>query len=117
MMRALLIDDAAKASVKRVVDYAEAHPHILPTDGIVPGDDPHYVAHLSTYRCVFTFTRYVWRCLSISVPTDYPHPIAAYTIAELFGFTGWDGKSEIPPDGWHFFVDKSKHFVALVQLR
>jgi hypothetical protein len=134
-MRALLIDDNAKAAVKKVVDYAAAHPYYLPAAGIVPGDDPRYVAHLDTYRfvrggcvvqnvqrlcCVFTFThvkREVWRHLTISVPSqNYPNPFAAYTVAELFGFTGWDGKSYDPPNGWQVAVNKDEHCIVLAQL-
>jgi hypothetical protein len=120
-MRALLIDDEAKAKVKKVVDYAHAHPYYLPAAGIVPGDNSSYVAHLGTFRCVFTFTHIkgeVWRHLSISVPShSYPNPFAAYTIAELFGFTGWDGKSSTPPTNWQIAVNKDEHCIVLAQPR
>lgn len=120
-MRALLIDEHAKAAVKKVLDYAAAHPYYLPAAGIVPGDDPRYVAHLSSYHCVFTFTNVhgeVWRHLTISVPSEnYPNPIAAYTIAELFGFTGWDQKSADPPTGWQIAVNKDEHCIVLAQLK
>lgn len=120
-MRALLIDDQVKAVVNKVVDYAQSHPFYLPAGGQLPGDNPNYVAHLMTYRCVFTFTRVkgeTWRHLSISVPSEnYPNPYAAYTIAELFGFTGWDGKSQIPPRDWQMDINKDEHCIVLAQLK
>ena len=120
-MRVLLIDDQVKAGVKKVVDYAQSHPFYLPAGGPVPGDNPNYVAHLMTYRCVFTFTQVkaqTWRHLSISVSSaDYPNPFAAYTIAELFGFTGWDGKSQTPPRSWEIAVNKDEHCIVLAQLK
>lgn len=121
-MRALVIDGYAKAQVKRVLDHAldPKHYYMPHRDARVPGDDSRFVCHLNTYRAVFTITvdrgGNLWRHLSISVPSkDYPNPFAAYTIAEMFGFTGWDGKSANPPDGWVIRVDEGDHCIALGQ--
>jgi hypothetical protein len=106
-MRTLRIDDKARAKIARLVEHAKNHPYRLGDP--VPGDNPDFVVHLDTYRCVFTFTvadapddDFIFRHLSISVPAEgkYPHPMAAFTIATLFGFTGWDGITEAMPDSW-----------------
>jgi len=85
-----------------------------------PGDNPSYVAQLGAYRCVFTFTHHderVLRHLSISVPSKkYPHPVAAFEIARMFGFTGYDDAMPMRPgDGWAMNVDEREHCVVIVQ--
>jgi hypothetical protein len=123
MMRMLVMDDMAKAKVKHVLDHAldPAHYYRPHKDARVPGDDPRFVAHLDVgYRCVFTITEEpsgkIFRHLSISVDgKDMPNPLAAYSIADMFGFTGWDGKSELPPRGWMLNVDKADHCIVLGQ--
>jgi hypothetical protein len=120
-MRALIVDDEARANVARVLSHAEQnHYHPERAKGS-PGDDPHFVAYLGTYRCVFSYTHSdgaVWRHLSISVPgKNYPNPFAAFTIAELFGFTGWDQKNIDPtPEGWEFAFQEHVHAVVLAQI-
>lgn len=104
-MRVLTIDDEAKAKVAAVVAHAEKHPYYPSQTTLAPGDDPKFVAKLDTFTAVFTFTHdegKVYRHLTVSVPgKKYPHPIAAFTIARLFGFTGWDEKmGDMPPDRW-----------------
>lgn len=119
MASELIIDDAVTARVQEVLDHAEKHPYRRGMP--VPGDNPAFVAQLGDYRCVFTYTHAigdtVWRHLSISVRTKdrYPHPLAAYTIAELFGFTGWDGVTQDMPDGWLIDLDKRAQAVILIQ--
>ena len=118
-IRPLIIDDVAKATAQKVVEYARVHPYYLPSDGIMPGDNPGHVCALDTYRCVFTFThvdKKVWRHLSISIPgRDYPNPFSVWTITELFGFTGWDGKSFDRPDSWLVDINKQEHCIVVVQ--
>jgi hypothetical protein len=123
-MRALIIDDHARAEIKRVIKYAKAH-HYRKGDP-VPGENENFVTKLGTYRCVFTFTvgeddktgPALFRHLSISIPVEgqYPHPAAAFTIATLFGFTGWDGKTtdEIPHN-WAGGADEEEGCVVLIQ--
>ena len=120
-LRPLIIDDAAKAKVAAVVAHAEAHPYRPFTPGAkTPGDDDRFVARLGSYRCVFTYTHSdggVWRHLSISVPSKkYPNPAAAFAIADMFGFTGWDHKTiDRAPDGWMMDIPKREHCVVLAQ--
>jgi len=123
-MRALVMDDFAKAAVKRVVDFATL-PENWYRPGqstVVPGEDPRFVAHIRDgYRCVFTITKapdgFTFRHLTISVDSDkYPHVAAACAIAEMFGFSGWDGKTiDRLPDSWMVNVDKAEHCVGLGQ--
>lgn len=121
-MRLLVIDEAAKQEVRRVLDYA-----LLPEnwyrpgkDRRVPGDDPRFIARLNSYRCVFTITEYptaVFRHVSISIPVQshFVNPYAAYTIAQLFGFTGWDEKAIRVPESWLLDVNKRDHCIQLMQ--
>jgi hypothetical protein len=57
----------------------------------------------TVYINLFSFTHVdgvVYRHLSVSVPGGlYPNPIAALMLADLFGFTGWDG-SGVFPESW-----------------
>jgi hypothetical protein len=109
----------------KVVEYASnpQHYYVLGTDGEplqqAPGNNPHHVAQLDSFRCVFSITKAsgkTWRHLSISVPSKkYPNPFAAYTIAGMFGFTGWDGKSMDFPDGWVGRISEDEHCIVLAQ--
>ena len=127
-MRALIIDDQVKADIKRVTDFATKpeNYYVIGPDGFSiqkpPGDDPRHVTAIPRgYRAVFSITkehdRGMWRHLSISVPTEkYPNPYAAYAIAELFGFTGWNQRATIPPpDGWIMNVNEKEHCVVMMQ--
>ena len=118
-LRPLIIDNDARAKALRVLAHASAHLYSA-NCGWVPGDDERFVAHLNTYRVVFTFTLEkgkVWRHLSVSVPGGlYPHPSAVLVIAELFGFTGWDGHTlDNMPDGWVFHLDDQDHCIVVAQ--
>lgn len=122
-MRALVVDDAARAAVTRVMVHAEAnhyHPWASPKPN-APGDDERFVAQLGSYRCVFSYTHSdgaVWRHLSVSVPgKNFPHPFAMFTIATLFGFTGWDERTIEPsPAEWEIEVKVSEHCVMIGQI-
>lgn len=116
-MRLLKIDDEARAKVQQVIAWAKEHPY---RGDFVPGDDPHFVAHLDSYRCVFTFTQHggkIYRHLSVSVPsTKYPNPIAAFTIAELFGFTGFDQSNPSKPaSDWDIDINDRDHCIVMAQ--
>jgi len=119
-IRPLIIDDAARAQVARIIAYAMDHPY-RPGGGSIPGDDPGHVAILNTYRCVFTFTHIggrVLRHLTISVPASgkFPNPVAAFMIAELFGFTGYDnGEPFKPAPGWVCDVKKNENCLMIAQ--
>lgn len=124
MIRPLVIDEKLKAQAAKVVDYASKHYYIPGESAAPPGDDPRYTLLTEFgYRCVFSFTAVkgvIYRDLSVSVrtPGKFPNEFALYTIAtELFGFTGWDGKSRNPPQDW--MLDKDIYFDAIrvVQLK
>jgi hypothetical protein len=121
-VRLLVINDFTKQAVQRVVDYAERFEHWyrLGLARRPPGDDPKHVAHLDSYRCVYSITLdrgTAYRHLSISVPSaDLPNPFTAFTIAQMFGFTGWDGKSmSALPAGWQVAPHKAEHCVVILQ--
>ena len=121
-MRPLVIDQEAKKKVQRILDYAldPKHWYQPGKTRIIPGHDAHFVTRLDTYRCVFTITLqpggFTHRHLTISVPSEnYPNPYAAYSIAQLFGFTGWDEKTVDPPEGWMIRVNEDEHCIALGQ--
>ena len=115
-----MIDDNAKAKVARVIGYAMDYP-FFPGKSPTPGDDPNFVVHLDTYRCVFTFSHVegkVYRHLTISIPRTkfYPNAVAAFHIAELFGFTGYDkSQPSKPPEGWMMDVKRDENYLMLVQ--
>lgn len=101
-MRPLLIGPAEKKAVEELVAFASREENWY-RPGVsqwVPGDRLEYVLSLGTYRCVFTYTEgrgKLYRHLSISVPgTLYPNPVAATTIAVLFGFTGARMRGDTP---------------------
>jgi hypothetical protein len=117
-MRPLLLDDAAQAKAAEVVAYAEQH-HYRPGDP-TPGDNPRFVANLSTYRAVFTYTHadgMIYRHLSVSVPgKKFANPAAVFAIADLFGFTGWDQKRiDRVPKGWICDVKDDEHCIVVAQ--
>jgi hypothetical protein len=117
-MRPLIIDARALAEVARVKAYAEAH-HYRPGDQ-TPGDNPKFVAKLSTYRVVFTITHsdaMVWRHLSVSVPsTKWPNPAAVFMLAHHFGFTGWnESKPSDPGKEWLCDMNKREHCIVVAQ--
>jgi hypothetical protein len=122
-MRPLLIDDVAKRKAQAVLDYAltRAHWYRPGKSTQVPGDDPNFVVHLNTYRCVFTITQhsdgFVMRHLTVSVPGElYPSIVAVFMIAELFGFHGWDGKTvDRLPENWMAQINKAEQCVVLAQ--
>jgi hypothetical protein len=116
--RPLVIDDTARAKVAAVLAHAEKNHYR--EGGPTPGDDPRFVAHLDTYRAVFSFTNVksrTYRHLSISVPAKgYPNPIAAFFIADLFGFTGYDQNTPtLPGTTWLLLVNKDEHCVVIVE--
>ena len=113
-MRALLIDDEARSSIKRVVDYAENHPFsisalkkIMNGESNPPGNDPNYICKIQLgFKCVFTIDMAsskesddtIWvRHLSVSVessdPEEYPPIQAVSYLMSEFGF-----KEELKPD-------------------
>jgi hypothetical protein len=116
-VRPLIIDDKVKERIAQIVAYAKEHVYI-PGETLVPGDDARHVYKTRFgYRIVFSYTRMpdaLYRDLSVSVNTkgSYPNEFALYTIAQLFGFTGWDGATIVPPpESW--LIAKDIHFDAI----
>jgi len=116
-----VFDDQARAKARQIREFAEQPENWYLIDGKdreskTPGDDPRYVVHLNTYRCVFWITKELagfHRHLSISVPSSgLPHPYAAFMIAELFGFEGWDGKTLEPGPDWLIQANHAEHCVV-----
>jgi hypothetical protein len=120
-LRVLFIDDVAKKKVQRILDYAlkPENWYFPDRNQNPPGNDFHYATKLDTFRCVFSITsgsQGTFRHLSISIPSDkMPNVIAAFTIAELFGFEGWDGTSFDLPPGWMVHVSHEEHCIVLGQ--
>jgi hypothetical protein len=124
MLRPLFITDELKAEVKRVLDFASGNFYYPGKSETIPGDDPRHVLEIPTgYRCVFSITispqGKPWRHLSISVPKKgaVPHPISAFVIAALFGFTGYDidRPSPEPPADWFFDLNREDNCVIIAQ--
>jgi hypothetical protein len=119
-LRPLVIDDAVKARIAEIVAYADAHPYYPDSDAPVPGDNPKYRATFSTYRCVYTKTvkqGVAFRHFSISVPEKdmMPNPIIAFTLAQEFGFTGWDGHTIAAVEGWVVGPNSEENCITFVQ--
>lgn len=131
-MRALLIGGETKAEVRRVLDFAEKpeNYYIVGADGFTfqrpPGDDPRHVAHLPVgFRAVFSITKAtaeggkLYRHLSVSIQgPKWPNPAAAFMIASLFGFPGYDERNASKP-GPDWILDKSdrEHCIVIVSPR
>jgi hypothetical protein len=124
-MRALTIDKASKDKVAAVRAYAEQpmNTWLVGEGGKAadpPGNKPEHTCYLDTYRCIFSITKDskgTYRHLSVSIPdSNYPHPLAAYTIAELFGFTGWDGTTwDRVPESWHIHINSNDRCIVVFQ--
>jgi hypothetical protein len=126
MMGALVINEKTRNVVWDVVNYASHPDHwYWPQRGDAPpATNPEHVVMLNSFRCLFNFTAgadsqgrgRLIRHLSISVPSkNYPHPCAILEIARLFGFTGWDGMTELPPKDWLVYVSTLEHSVVVSQ--
>lgn len=125
-MSHLVIDDAAVAKAAALTAHAEAHPYRPETPGArVPADDPAHVAVFDSFRVVFSITEMQGvrvRQLSISLVNRrrgmYPDPIMAFTIADLLGFTGWNGAegylNNMPPD-WRCRPIPADNCVSIIQ--
>lgn len=118
-MRALILDDAAKLKAEMIMRHALLHPYTPGPKAKTPGDDPNFVGEFDTYRVVFTFTwnaKKLFRHMSVSVPAEgmLPNPYAVFSLAELFGFEGWDGKSLQPGGNWQIGVHDNEHCIVIV---
>ncbi|HMI84892.1 MAG TPA: hypothetical protein VK550_12415 [Polyangiaceae bacterium] len=129
-LRPLILGPEEHAAIETCVAFAslpENHYRPLSGDREPPGDKESYILTFGlpgrTYRCVFSLTeasdKNLYRHLSISVPemqhtpSRAPHPLACWTLARAYGFTGWDGVSQQPPASWT--VDLPGFCVAMWQ--
>lgn len=120
--RVLIIDEKARARVREVLGFSLreenwCEPAISPP---LPEDDPRHVASLDTCRCVFNITRTPggqrFRHLWVSIfGGHYLTPFALYTIAQEFGFTGWDGKNINAPKDWSIDINRKKGRAVAIQ--
>lgn len=124
LMRPLTLSDGNKDKATEVVAFAERPENWYHAGRVAwtPGDRSEYVTVLDTYRCVYTHT--VWegrhfRHLSISVPGGrWPSPIAVFTLATFFGFTGADIEDEVatvPGLDWDINMDDDEQCIVVVQ--
>lgn len=119
-MRPLLLDDAAKARAAEIVAYAERHHYVPGPDARTPGDDPELVGVFGTFKVVFSFSHLdglLARHMTISVPGDkYPHEVAVFALADLFGFTGWSMDHPFQPGaGWLCMPHATSRCVVVAQ--
>lgn len=123
-MRTLQLSSENRAEAQRVLDYANDPNHYYepPTDW-VPGDQPEYTCHLDSFRCVFTITRAngkLLRHLSMSVPGPgkAPNPMAVFTVATWFGFTGATMQEDVataPGDDWAIGLHELEDCIIVAQ--
>lgn len=129
MLRPLILGPSELAAIAKVVEFAarpENHYRPFTGDNVPPGDKESYILSLGLpgrlYRCVYSITAasngQLFRHLSISIPgmesrSVAPNPIACWTLARAYGFTGWDGVSQRPPSSWA--VDLPGFCVAIAE--
>lgn len=130
-MSLLVIGPEARWRIGNLRKFAEGREHWFRpgVDDWTPGDMPEYVATVSDYRVVFTWSiggsDVVYRHLSVSSPrpeTHLPIPYTCWSLATLFGFTGFDPDNpgrdvEHVPDGWQARIDKDAPIanIAVIQ--
>jgi hypothetical protein len=123
-MRVLMLDQEAKEKAVQVMSYARKHVFYPGDDVFAPGDNPSFVCHMNTYRCVFTYTKSpatgkLFRHLSVSVPSpDYPSPEAIVAIAGLFEFSGASQglEARLAAGKWIMHVEKQEpHCIVLAE--
>jgi hypothetical protein len=120
-VRPFIVDDELRSRIQAIKAYASLHPYI-PGETIVPGDLPEHVLNTDFgYRAVFSYTRTpkgFYRDFSFSVEESgkYPNEFVTYTLATLFGFTGWDGETIVPPPpSWMLAIDLHYDAIRIVQ--
>lgn len=95
-LRVLIIDQADRDAIKKLIAYAESHTFSLKDLKAMkslavppPGDDPNFRADIGEFRCVFTVEEQpigMCRHLSVSVQGEAPDPAAVLLFMEEFGF-------------------------------
>jgi hypothetical protein len=120
--RVLTINEKARARVREVLGFSlqEENWYEPGRSPQSPEDDPRHVVSFDTCRCVFSITRAPsgqrFRHLSVSVlGRYYLSPFAFYSIAQEFGFTGWDGQNINPPKDWSIDINREKGCAVAIQ--
>jgi hypothetical protein len=127
VIRPLVISSEQREAIDHLVNFAKQPDmwYVAGKSRWIPGDNPPYVLHVDTYRCVFTYTLVhdgsVYRHLSISVSgEDYPHLLVVFSIASMFGFTGGKDASGVvctaPGDDWIVRINTNEHCIVVAQL-
>lgn len=125
-------DESVRAEVARVRAFAESSGHwYRPGSGApAPGHDDSHVVMAGTNRAVFSWTvvpegtrghqtGLVLRHLSVSVEGEgrYPLPLAVWTLAHHFGFTGASPDSTClvwqQPSHWVFAPDEKEQCITV----
>jgi hypothetical protein len=112
-----------QALAKQLVEFASKPENFYrPPSDVVPGERLEYTCHIDSYRCVFTITEIGgarYRHLSISIRgPNLPAPVAAFTLAGWFGFTGAvleGGISAMPGTDWHVDINEEDNCIILAQ--
>lgn len=120
-LRPLMLDVVLKQAITQVEQYARFHEYVPGITGI-PGHNPkHCITTQFGYRIVFSYTRTaqgLFRDISISVDEKgkFPNEVAAYTLAQWFGFANWDGVTIVPPPRtWEISRDVDCDAVRIVE--
>jgi hypothetical protein len=122
-VRPLIISNHEREAAARVVAFAKDRQHWYRPEEpgeIAPGLQEGYVLNLWSYRCVFSYTflrGQLYRHLSVSVPSPdaLPNPVAVWTLAALFGFEDWDGKSYDAPKNWQLAQSVKDNCIVVAQ--
>jgi hypothetical protein len=121
-MRPLFIDKETKGRITEVVKFAQGNLYRPGLSETMPGDDARHIVYIFRgYRAVFSFTEGpdgLYRHLTVSVDgSGYPNPIAAFTLASEFGFTGWKMEhGGTMPGDWMGGRDEEEHCITLLQI-
>ena len=122
-MGVLIISDDLKSEIGRIRSHAEPKQNWYIPGGPIPGNNSKHMGRSGTFRFVFSITYTkdkTYRHLSISTAgTKWPNPLAAFTIAHLFGFTGADvdkhGFVNEPAEGWMINKEDAARAVVVIQ--
>lgn len=122
----LVLDDAFRAEVMRVVEYASRpeHYYVPAKSPFPPGDMPEYTMRAGDYRIVYSVTVAkeggTYRHMTVSLQregAEYPAPISLFTIAHMFGFTGADVKNGFvtEPGKWMLHINKEDRCIVVAE--
>lgn len=127
MARAYDFSDETRAQIAQLKATAEQtrHWYVVGQSACPPGDLPRHVLILSQMKCVFSITVMnspagcqTYRHASFSLPEESgaktPSPIAIFTVAHMFGFTGGE-VSPASDDDFEVVLSPAKHWLIGVK--